>query len=59
MCPEMVESKWKHYSSSDDAFIDSQDSAKARCSDCAKNPADPECCKYSFTQTSEHLNIIP
>ena len=55
----MVESKWKHYSSSDDAFIDSQDSAKARCSDCAKNPADPECCKYSFTQTSEHLNIIP
>jgi len=43
VCPEMVESKWKHYSSSDDAFIDSQDTAKARCSDCTKNPTDPEC----------------
>lgn len=44
-CPEMVEAKWQQYTSSD-GYVDFTEPAAARCSDCTKNPAEPECCKY-------------
>lgn len=61
VCPELVESKWKHWDGASSDFVNSPEEKKARCSDCAANPAEAECCKYHVDNSrfTVRLHIFP
>ena len=61
-CPEYTR-EWQYYAGSEIAEIsgwqnDIGNDALARCSDCSKYPAEPECCKI-FTKVYSFVYTIP
>ena len=57
MCPELSLAKWQYYDGT--GYVEDEGSdGLVRCSDCAKFPAELECCKYLTSRELQTSSLV-